>query len=111
MASNIKNIRKLQTAINQQCDYKILYGTSQFYSAKQNRPVTKYILRQAVLNEETGKTEATELFSTYSQMQVILYLRDYLFTLLGKELPANNELWNEIKERDNINFKDVIKGE
>ena len=111
MASNIKNIRKLQMAINQICDYKILYGTTQFYSSGQSRPVTKYIIRKATVNPYTLRNEAQEVFSTYSQIQVIFYLRDYLFTLQGKELPNDNKKWNEIKERDNITFEDVIKRE
>lgn len=111
MASNIKNIKKLQSAINYSnlCDFKILYTTSQFFSVKNNMPLTKYCLRKATINKETFKSESTEIFSTYSQLQIILYLRDLWCILNGEEPPTDNEMWNEIKIRDNISFKDVIE--
>lgn len=106
-SSNIKTIRKLQMAINMTGRYKILYHTSQFYSAEQQRPVTKYHVKQSRYNEEIGKTESEEIFSTYSQMQVILYLRDYWYILNGLEVPHDNEIWEAVKEEQNIVYKDV----
>ncbi len=111
MASNIKTIRKLQTAINMTCDYKMLYQTTQFYSVHQNRPVTKYILKRAQYNPDSKRTESEEVFSSYSQLQIILYLRDYWCAVQGVEIPTDNEMWEEIKKRDNITFKDVMKHE
>ena len=105
--SNIKTIRKLQMAINMTGHYKILYHTSQFYSVEQQRPVQKYHIKQAKLNEETGRSESEEIFSTYSQMQIILYLRDYWYILNGLQVPHDNEQWDAIKEEHNIEYKDV----
>lgn len=109
MASNIKTIKKLQLAINMNCPFRILYTTNQFYSVSKQMPVTKYCLRKATLDYDTNHSESVEIFSTYSQLQVILYLRDLWYTWLGKDLPTDNELWNGIKERDKINYKDVIE--
>ena len=112
MASNIKTIKTLQMAINNNCPFKILYQTSQFYSKQQNRPVQKYILRKSILNSDTNRYEAEEIFSTYSQLQIILFLRDLWYAWSGKELPTDNELWENIKQRDNITldtYKDVIQ--
>ena len=111
MASNIKNIRKLQTAINSKTDgeYKILYQTSQFYSAKQDRPVTKYHIRKSWFNEYTEKTESEEIFSTYSQLQIILFLRDFWFIMNGEEVPTDNQMWEEVKLKNNIDYEDIIK--
>lgn len=112
MASNIRTIKALQIAINNTCPFKVLYTTSQFYSDKQQRPVTKYCLRKAVLNYDTNRSESEEIFSTYSQLQIILYLRDLWYVYQGKELPTDNELWENIKARDGITlqtYKDVIK--
>lgn len=111
MASNIKTIKKLQMAINTTCEYKILYQTTQFYSKNQERPVTKYILKKAEYNPDTKRTESEEVFSTYSQLQIILYLRDYWCAVCGEPIPDDNEIWNDIKERNNITFKDVMKHE
>lgn len=109
MASNIKNIRKLQTAINSISEDKILYQTTQFWTPCDKRAIQKYIIRRSVFNPYTERYDAEEIFSTYSQLQVILFLRDYLFTLQGKELPTDNKLWNEIKEKNNITFEEVRK--
>lgn len=111
MASNIKIIRKLQMAINTTCDYKILYQTSQFYSERQRRPVTKFILRKSIFNPDTRKSETEEIFSTYSQLQVILYLRDYWCAVRGEPIPDDNDIWNDIKATKNIDFKEVVKNE
>lgn len=111
MASNIKTIKTLQLAINMNCPFRILYTTNQFYSVTKQMPVTKYCLRKAVLNYETNRSESEEIFSTYSQLQVILFLRDLWYVWQKKELPTDNELWENIKARDNITlqtYKDVI---
>lgn len=109
MASNIKTIKKLQLAINMNCPFRILYTTNQFYSVDKQMPVTKYCLRKATLNYDEHRSDSEEIFSTYSQLQVILYLRDLWYTWLGKDLPTDNELWENIKRRDNITYEDVIK--
>lgn len=109
MASNIKTIKKLQLAINTNCPFRILYTTNQFYSVDKQMPVTKYCLRKAEINYDTHRSDSVEIFSTYSQLQVILYLRDLWYTWLGKELPTDNELWENIKIRDKITYEDVIK--
>lgn len=108
MASNIKTIKKLQLAINMNCPFRILYTTNQFYSVDKQMPVTKYCLRKAELDYETHRSESVEIFSTYSQLQIILYLRDLWYTWLGKELPKDNEVWENIKIRDNISYEEVI---
>ena len=111
MASNIKTIKKLQLAINMNCPFRILYTTNQFYSVDRQMPVTKYCLRKATLDYETHRSESEEIFSTYSQLQVIMFLRDLWYVWLDKELPTDNEIWENIKARDNITlqtYKDVI---
>ena len=98
MASNTVNIHKLQTAINGK-GYNILYSTSQFYSFKQDRPVTVYQLRRAVWDEDTQKSKSIELFKSTSQLQILLFLRDYWYEINGWEVPTDNEMWNKAKER------------
>ena len=112
MASNIKTIKKLQLAINMNCPFRILYTTNQFYSVDKQMPVTKYCLRKATLNYDEHRSDSVEIFSTYSQLQVILFLRDLWYVYLGKDLPNDNELWENIKNRDGITlttYKDVIE--
>ena len=98
MASNSVMIHRLQTALNRK-GMKIMYSTSQFYSDKQDRPVTIYHIKQAVYDEGKGKHTNQELFQSTSQIQIVLFLRDLWYTLNGIDLPTDNEKWNEIREK------------
>ena len=98
MANNATMIKKLQHALNNR-GLKILYQTHQFYSEDQQRPVTSYHIKQAVWDEKTHKNRNIELFSSFSQIQVLLFLRDIWYEVNGWEIPADNQQWNEIKEK------------
>lgn len=76
-----------------------MYSTSQFFSKQQNRPITVYILKEAVFNEDTNRTNAIELFKSTSQIQILLYLRDMWYELNGWEVPTDNEMWEDIKAK------------
>ena len=76
---------------------RITYNTSQFYSIEQDRPVTKYIIKKNYYDKETKRTESTELFSAYSQIQIVLFLRDYWFKLNNIPLPTDNKMWNMLR--------------
>ena len=99
-ASNLSMIHKLQTAINQHGG-KLLLDRSQFFSEDQKRPISMYRVCEVgeVINKK-GYRRKNCLFETASQIQVVLFLRDYWFVLCGKELPAivNNQKWGEIRE-------------
>lgn len=103
MASNInKNIIRLQRALNDK-DQRILYSTSQFYSAEQKRAITKHTIKQALeKDEETGKYNTITLFSSYSQLQIVLFLRDLWFQANGWELPTDNPVWEGIKKEQKL---------
>lgn len=98
--SNSTMIHKLQRAINVRGE-KLLYQTSQFYSDTQNRPVTVYHIKKAVWDKSRNRNKNIELFQTTSQIQIVLFLRDYWYTINGKELPTDNETWNEIRRTYN----------
>lgn len=93
MAKFSQLAKRLQTAINQQSGVKLLINTQQWYSDKKERPVTYYIIRQG-----TGK-RADTLFKTYSQVQMVLWLRDYWYKLNDWEVPMDNTEWEEIKRQ------------
>lgn len=76
-----------------------MYSTSQFYSVKQNRPITTYQIRQAVVDEDTGKSHSVELFKSTSQIQILLFLRDFWYEINGWEVPTDNQMWEEIKAK------------
>lgn len=96
-------IHKLQQAINDKFGEKLLYNKTQFYSDTQNRPVTFYVLKKAIYDEEKGRNRNIELFKTTSQIQIVLYLRDYWYRLNNWEIPTDNEEWEKIKKEQNIN--------
>ena len=99
--SNITMIKKLQKALNNK-GYKILYNTSQFYSNKQNRPVTYYHIKKATTDTETGKNKYVELFKSTSLIQVVLFMRDLWYIVNNMELPTDNEDWNKIRQKIEI---------
>jgi len=96
--SNTVLIHKLQQAINSKGD-KILYATSQFFSEKENRPVTVYHIKKAFYDIDKQRNKTIELYKSSSQIRILLFLRDYLYKLEGKELPTDNEEWNEIRKK------------
>ena len=98
MAGYAHLAKKLQNAINQRSGAKLLINTQQWYSEDKGRAVTCYIIKQSTVPGKGKKrTKAIELFKTYSQVQMVLWLRDYWYELNGWEVPHDNETWEEIK--------------
>lgn len=89
--------KKLQTVCNNKFGVRILINTNQWYSLDQDRAVTQYKIMQVVKNDEKGKDISIELFKTYSQVQLVLFLRDFWYELNGWEVPHDNETWENIK--------------
>lgn len=96
-------ILKLQQAINFKGspeDGRIAMSTSQFYIEERQRMVTVYTIYKNVYAD--GRVTKTELFHSSSQIQVLLFLRDYYYKMTGQEIPNDNEKWNEIKRSKGI---------
>lgn len=102
MKDNRNTIKKLQMAINTKFGEQLLYERRQFYSTKEKRPINIYTVKKSIFNPKKGKDEAFELFKSASQVQVILYLRDYWFELNGWDVPIDNAEWNMIKCKNGI---------
>lgn len=92
-------ILRLLQAINFQYDAKLLYSSSQFYSKSLQRTITMYTIKQAVVDEESDYTESVELFRTTYRFHILLFLRDYLYECSGKEVPTDDEKWENAKKR------------
>lgn len=107
MNSNNVMIRKLRNAINQK-GAKIAYSTTEIFLENQPFPSTMYVIKQAEKNDKTGKNKYEELFHTFSQIQVVLFLRDYWYVLNNIPLPTDNPKWNAIRETIPI-FQPYIK--
>ena len=95
----LTKMSKLQKGINKKFDEKILINKTQFFSKQANKPITMYVIKKARYDAERDRMISDELFSTTSQIQAVLYLRDYWYKLNGYELPTDNAMWNEIREK------------
>lgn len=92
-------IKKLQKAINEKYDKKILVNTTQYYSEKSNRAMSMIVIKQAQWCEEKGKYKNIELFSSPSDVQIVLWLRDYWYNLNGWKIPEDNPQWIEARKK------------
>lgn len=97
--SNESLIKKLQSAINSNFDAKLLYNKQQFYSNDAKRAITMFVIKQAVWDEKKQRVRSIELFSSTSQIQIVLFLRDYWYECNGWAVPTDNEYWNECKAK------------
>ena len=88
-------IKKLQRAINDKYDAKILVNTTQYYSEKSNRAMSMISIKQAQWDEEKQRYRNIELFASPSDVQIVLWLRDYWYNLNGWEIPKDNPQWIE----------------
>lgn len=113
MHSNLDMIYRLQVALNSK-GLKVLCNRSQFYSDEEKRPVTLYKITQAVFDSETGKNKNVELFSAYSQIQIVLFMRNFWFLVNDKPIPPTNDMkgaeqfkmkWAEFEERWKLSNK------
>lgn len=92
-------IKKLQRAINDTFDEKILINKTQFFSDTANRPLEYYVIKKAVWDENNKKYRNVELFSSASDIQIILWLRDFWYILNKWPVPTDNKEWLEAKEK------------
>lgn len=99
MKDNRNTIKKLQAAINTKFGDQLLYDRRQFYSTKENRPINMYTIRKQVYSKTKGRPDSIVLFKSSSQIQTILYLRDYWYERNGWEVPIDNSEWNMKKAK------------
>lgn len=101
-----KTLFTLQSAINRHSEAKVLVTTNQWYSDKENKPVTVYHIKRRTLDKVKNKESVEEIFKTYSLIQAILFLRDYWYLENNWEPPTDNEMWNEVKSKWPSNKKE-----
>lgn len=92
-------IKKLQRAINAKVEDKILINKTQVYH-QDTDIVTEIIhIKKVICDSTTKKNKYIELFYSTSDVQIILFLRDYWYELNGWEIPTDNEEWNKVREK------------
>lgn len=88
-----------QKAINKTFpEERILVCQNQFYSEDKKRAVTMIVVKKVCV-DSNGKKTTKELYSSVSQIRIVLFLKDYWFQLNGWELPTDNEEWEKAKEQ------------
>lgn len=92
-------IKKLQRAINDKFDKHILVNSTQYFSEKSNRPMSMISIKQAQWDEIKGRYKNVELFSSPSDIQIVLWLRDYWYACNGWEVPEDNPQWIEARRK------------
>ena len=97
MANFTSMARRLQGAINEKFGQKILLNRTQWYSEEENRPVTLFVVKKSIFDAERKRSYQIELFSTYSQIHLVLFLRDYWYELNGWEIPTDNDTYQKQK--------------
>ena len=96
--SYLHTAKRLQTACRKLFGVKLLINSRQWYSDDKDMAMTLYVIQQ-VLCDEIGNKKNIELFKTYSQVQLVLFMRDYWYKLNGWEVPTDNEKWEAIKKK------------
>lgn len=94
-----QTIKKLQQALQFEGEL-ILITTSQFFSVDKHKVVTRYHIKKQVQSEgDRMKSSQVELFSSCSQIQITLFLRDYYYEIKGYEVPHDNPIWEAAKAK------------
>ena len=96
--SNRAMIKNLQSAINQKFNERILIDRVQWYSNEGQRPISLYKIKKPA-EDKNSRFKYVELFKTASQIQVVLFLRDYWYKLNNWPVPEDNEQWNKEKQK------------
>jgi hypothetical protein len=96
-------VNKLILAIKEKHAVKLLFSTKQFYKPDGNK-MTYYTLSEAVWDPDNGKYVNMTVFSAGSIIQIVLFLRDFYYSLEGKEIPTNLAWWEEIKRKKGVEF-------
>ena len=106
-ASNRTMISKLQGALNTHGCH-IAFNSAQFYNPD-GVLITMYKIAKCDIDKDTGKKRFTELFTSPSQIQCVFYLRDLWYAINGWEIPTDNQMWEAIKQRLDIQYPKLIE--
>lgn len=77
----------------------LLFSKKQFMGTE-GRPHNLYCISKAFWDDSKGKYGSNEIYKSTSMIRVVLYLRDTLYLEQGKELPMDNEMWNELRPEE-----------
>ena len=93
-----KTCKTLMMALNMN-GAGLLFSKKQFMGIE-GKPHTIYSISKAYWDDSKGKYMSTEIYKSTSLIRVVLYLRDTLYLEQGRELPMDNEMWNELRPEE-----------
>ena len=77
----------------------LMYNKKQFMGVE-GKPHNLYVITQARWDINRQKYGQVEVYKSTSTVRVVLFLRDAWFLEQGLELPTDNEMWNDIREKE-----------
>lgn len=102
-------IKKLQNAINNTGLRHIVVNKQQFYVEESGKIAEVLYVKEATVGKN-GKTQYNELFSSGSDVAILLFLRDLWYELNNWEIPTDNEYWEETKRKYAVRQQNRQKG-
>ena len=103
-------IKKLQNAINGTGKRHITVNKTQYYVEQDNKIAEILVVKEAVVNQTSGKVTYEEIFSSGSDIAITLFLRDVWYELNGWEILTDNKYWEEQKRKYAIRQENRKKG-
>ena len=94
----IKTSKKLMQAISLKTDRQLCFSTKQIMG-REDRIITLYIISESVYNPDIEKYQNVEIYSSSSMVRIVMFLRDGWYICNNMELPTDQEIWNEVRER------------
>ena len=93
-------IKKLQNAINgyPNSDVHIVVNKTQYYVQESEKIAEVIVVKKATAGRN-GKVQYEEVFSSGSDIAITLFLRDMWYEMTGREVPTDNEYWEEQKRK------------
>ena len=107
MADINGSISKLIKALNMR-GYMLMYNKKQFMGVE-GKPHNLYTITQAKWDEGRQKYGSVEIYKSTSTVRVVLFLRDLWYLEQGKELPTDNEMWNQIREKEKDKWEQPVQ--
>ena len=101
MASPVGTALKIADALNFTYGCHVVVNNKSFFGREQ-KPVKMYIVQDSWYDPDTGAWVDKELFKTASGVYCCLFLRDLLFSFQHKELPNEDNRYQDIRESKNI---------
>lgn len=105
-----RTIKRLKIAIRQKANIKLLITTKEWFSEEKQVLMPYYIISQHHYDAKTRKSSQEELFRCGNKIKVVLFLRDYWYTLNNWEIPKD-DYWNEQKKEYDIRYDRKGKGQ